>query len=286
MRLAHLILAHDRPLQLERLIKRLIYADTDIYIHLDGKCDMAAYSQVQGLENVFFIANRTTITWANYSMVTATINSFSEILNTGNTYSHINLLSGRDYPLKDAGTIQQFLFDNPDTTFMRYKHVYKDWEETTSRFNLYSFGDYEFPFKYKIQGILNKVLPARKLPNKLEPYGFSQWFTITPVCAKYVIDYLEKHRAVKRFFRMTWGVDELVFQTILLNSPLKDKVVNNHLRYIKFKNKASNPDILTLADKDALIASGKFYARKFDAEVDEKILDYLDEMADAKNLKN
>ena len=34
---------------------------------------------------------------------------------------------------------------------------------------------------------------------------------------------------------MTWGVDELVFQTVLLNSPLKDKVINNHLRYIKFK---------------------------------------------------
>jgi len=280
MRLAHLILAHDRPLQLERLVKRLVYANTDVYIHLDLKCNISEFERVKDLENVFFIVNPTAVTWANYSMITATINSFSEILNKGIEYSHINLLSGRDYPLKDAGTIQQFLFEHADITFMKYKHVYRDWEETTSRFNLYSFGDYEFPFKYKVQGILNKVLPARKLPKGLEPYGFSQWFTITPVCAQYVIDYLKKNASVRRFFRMTWGVDELVFQTILLNSDLREKVFNNHLRYIKFQNGASSPDTLTIADKDTLIASGKFYARKFDTDIDEQILDYLDESAD------
>ena len=103
---------------------------------------------------------------------------------------------------------------------------------------------------------------------------------MTPECAAYVIQYLEENDNVRRFFRMTWGADELVFQTILLNSPLKSKLVNDHLRYIKFKKKASSPEILTIADKDTLINSDKFYARKFDAGVDDKILDLLDEVVE------
>jgi hypothetical protein len=161
---------------------------------------------------------------------------------------------------------------------MRFKHVYNEWEESKSRFALYHFGDYHFPLKWKAQLLLNKLLPERKLPNGLQPYGFSQWFTMTSACARYAVEYLEKNTATRRFFRMTWAADELVFQTILLNSRFKDSIVNDHLRYIKFKKAAFNPETLTYADREALINSGKFYARKFDAAIDGEILDYLDQI--------
>jgi len=280
MRLAHLILVHNNPPQLERLVKRLICPATDIYIHLDKKCDISGYIHLQALENVFFIKARVTVTWANFSVMRATLNAMAEILRSGKQYSHINLLSGADYPLKSAGTIRDFLFANTDKSFMRYRHVYNEWEEARSRFTLYSLGDYNFPLKYNAQRLLNKIRGERKLPNGLQPYGFSQWLTITPVCAQYVIDYLEENPRVERFFRMCWGADELVFQTVLINSHLKDTIVNDHLRYIRFVKRASSPDTLTMADKEILVNSGKFYARKFSGDVDADILDYLDEVVE------
>ena len=75
---------------------------------------------------------------------------------------------------------------------------------------------------------------------------------------------------------MTWGVDELVFQTVLLNSHLRDSIVNDHLRYIKFFRGGSSPKILTMEDADILVKSNKFYARKFNPAIDSEILDYLD----------
>jgi hypothetical protein len=280
MRLAHLILAHSNPQQTERLVKRLVNVQADVYIHLDGKCDIGEYIHLSKIDNVFFIANRTVVTWANYSMIDATLKSFGEILDKNIDYSHINLLSGQDYPLKNATDIQRFLFANTDKTFMRFRDVYSEWPETVSRFELYSFGDYNFPFKFRIQKLLNKLLPAKKLPGGLIAYGFSQWFTITPACAKYVIGYIKDHPRVRRFFRMTWGVDELVFQTLLLNSPLRDGIVNDHLRYIKFEERGFSPKILTIEDADLLIDSNKFYARKFNPTVDSKILDFLDRVAE------
>jgi len=280
MRLAYLILAHGNKSQLERLVKSLIYANTDIYIHLDAKSDMSEFADLAALEGVSFIKKRISIGWGDYSMVSATLTGFEEILKASFDYSHINLLSGQDYLLKSAATIQKFLFENPDKSFIRYRSILDDWQQSKSRIAMYSLGDYNFPFRFKIQGLLNKFLPDKKMPLGLKPYGFSQWITITPNCAAYSLDYLKKHKSVRRFFRLTWAVDEIVFQTILMNSSLKDSIVNDHLRYIKFKNAASRPNTLTMADAKLLVDSNKFFARKFDPQVDSEILDYLDAVAE------
>jgi len=175
MRLAHLILAHGNPSQLERLVKRLMCTHTDIYIHLDGKSNIDEFVQLERLDNVFFIKNRTVITWANYSMVKATLDSFEEILKRGIVYSHLNLLSGQDYPLKSAAAIQRFFLANADKSYMRSRQVEEEWQESMSRFDLYSLGEYNFPFKFALQSLLNRFLPKKKLPMGLKPYGFSQW---------------------------------------------------------------------------------------------------------------
>jgi hypothetical protein len=53
-------------------------------------------------------------------------------------------------------------------------------------------------------------------------------------------------------------------------------MVNDNLLYIDWSAGTPNPKLLTMDDKDKMVQSGKFFARKFDPKVDEKILDYLD----------
>jgi hypothetical protein len=164
MRLAHLILAHTNPTQLERLIKRLIHDEADIYIHLDRKSDLTRFIYLQSIPNIFFINNRTKVTWGDYSMVKATLNSMEQILKSSHEYSHINLLSGQDYPLKTAAEIQGFFFANTGKTFMKSFSIYEHWTEAILRLTTYHFNDYTYPLKYKIQFLLNKILPKKKLP--------------------------------------------------------------------------------------------------------------------------
>ena len=63
MRLAHLILAHNNPQQLERLVKRLNHADADVYIHLDAKAPIAEYETIKDLPNTFFVKKRINVVW-------------------------------------------------------------------------------------------------------------------------------------------------------------------------------------------------------------------------------
>jgi hypothetical protein len=62
-------------------------------------------------------------------------------------------------------------------------------------------------------------------------------------------------------------------------------MVNDNLRFIDFSENKSEPKTFTIEDAERLIKSGKLFGRKFNASIDSKILDYLDEQADiaAKN---
>lgn len=277
MRLAHLIFVHNNPMQLERLIRKIATGFSDIYIHIDKKIDKSEFDFLKIIPNVFFIENRISVNWANFTMVEAILCSLDEIVNLNKEYSHINFLSGQDYPLKNIFEFEKHLFNNPGKSFMQFISINKDLKDYKERLIKYNLGDWKIPFKYVIQDFINFVLPNRKIPNKLVPYGGSSWFSITPVAIKYVLEYLKNNPKVKQFFRYTWGADEIIFQTILFNSHLKDSIVNDNLRYIVFEEKSPNPKIFNLNDYDKLKASGKYFARKFSYNEDASILDLIDQ---------
>ena len=276
MRLSHLVLAHINPSQLKRLIGAISNADADIYIHVDKKSNLDEFIDLSSIPNVFFIKERCKITWGAFSMVEATLSSMQQILDTNIPYSHINLLSGQDYPLKNSQHITDFFIANQGTSYMKYLCITEQWKEALTRLTRYDFSNYNFPFKYRLEFLINKIFPNKKIPPQLKPYGLSQWLSITPLHAKYVIEYLKINKKVKNFFFFTWGADELIFQTILLNSLHKDAIANNYLRFIRFKKGACRPDILTIKDAEQILKSKKFYARKFDEHIDIEVLDCID----------
>jgi hypothetical protein len=278
MRLAHLILVHNNPEQLNRLLNRIVYSNSDVYLHIDKKVPFEQFEYLKSLPNLYFINNRTAVGWGNYSMVKATLIGMQEILDTQKNYSHINLLSGQDYLLKPISEIEQFFFANCDKSYMQSLSIYHEWLESKDRLIKYNFGDLSIPFKYRIQGIINRILPNRKIPSNMEPYGSSQWLTLTPESINYVLKFLKENPKALRFFKWTWAIDEIIFQTILLNSPFKESIVNDNKRYIKFENNELNPKVLKISDADTLLQSGKFFARKFSLQQDSQILDLLDKV--------
>lgn len=279
MKLAHLILAHNQPAQLERLIKRLAHPDADIYIHLDKKTPMSQFEHLGRLPNVFFVANRVKVYWGSYNIVEATLNGFRAVLRSGKAYQFINLLSGQDYPLTSAANIHNYLSANESTAFMNFLRFDTEWTEALPRIHEYHFNNLQLKGQYTLQKVVNKILPKRVLPGNLVPVGRSQWFTVPVDCVSYILEYWDANPKLRRFIKLTWGPDEFIFQTILFNSVHKDKMVNNDLRYIDWSEGGVSPKTLTLADAPALLASGKLFARKFDQNKDNAVLEVLDKHA-------
>jgi len=280
MKIAHVIMAYKNPGQIERLIKSLNHPNFYFYIHLDQKIDIKDFEYLGKLDKVFFIKNRVLCNWGGYSFVKAIMSTLKEILDTGEGYQTLNLLSGQDYPIKSAADIYSFFAANKDKNFISYDQDphKKWWNHAVKRSELYHFTDLSFKGKYFVQAIFNKCLPKRSFPSAMLLYGSSDssWWTISAECAAYLVEFMPSNPKLNRFMAYTWGSDEFLIATIIMNSPYRDKVINDNMRYITWTDGLANPRIFTISDIDALRATHKLFARKFDTTVDETILDELD----------
>ena len=276
MKIAHLILAHSEPVQLERLINRLQHENAYFFIHIDKKAAIEPFRFLAEKERVFLVNNREKVSWGAYSIVQATLNGFEAIMASGFGIDVVNLLSGSDYPLKNPEQIAQFFEKRRGENFMKYELVNEEWQEAITRLTEYHLTNYSFPGKYVVQKWLNKLAPKRKIPGRLIPVGRSQWLTLTTDAVRYILDYLNNHAKLVRFFKLTWAPDEIIFQTILYNSAFRDSLVNNNLRYIDWSEGKASPKTLTEQDLPKLVQSDALFARKFNPLTHPEILATLD----------
>lgn len=276
MRIAHLITAHSAPEQLMRLVSRLQHPDSDFFIYIDKKADIEPFLILKDIPNLHFIKHRIKIYWGEYSQVQSTLIGFKEIIAAGKEYAFINFISGSDYPLQPPVKFHSFLLDNLEVAFMEFYDIKTEWQEAISRINTYHLGHYRIKGIYTFQRILNSLAPDRKLPFGMQAVGRSSWFTLPVSCVKYILKFIMENPVVERYFKTVWGCDEIIFQTILYNSPFKKMMRNDNLRYIDWSEGGVNPKILTMKDKDKLIKSDKFFGRKFNDTVDKEILDFID----------
>ncbi|RZL37446.1 MAG: glycosyl transferase [Pedobacter sp.] len=276
MRIAHLILTYTDPHQTERMIKNMMHEDFDFYVHVDKKFDINPHLFLKKLPNVYFINNRVNVKWAGYNTVKATFECIKEIVSKGIEYKYINFLSGQDYPLKSATVLADFFEKNSGKEFLSYRDIKNDWKEGLIRMEKYFLTNYTFKGKNTIEHILNFVLPKRKLPYNLHPYGKSMFWMLSPEAAMYVVNKVEGDKKLINFFSLCWGSDEFVFQTILLNSSYKDKVVNENFRYIDWSLGGANPKVLDESDFEAIEKSNLLFARKVNETKSAKLMDLID----------
>jgi hypothetical protein len=132
-------------------------------------------------------------------------------------------------------------------------------------------------FKYKtIEWFLTRMLEfPRKLPS-LQFYAGSHWFSLTPVAVKYLLEFDKNDRFLKKFYKRVLLPDESYFQTVLLNSPIASRVVNDNLRYVIFPLRAKNPVFITENEFDGLTNTTALFARKFDTIQSATVMDKID----------
>lgn len=281
MRIANIIMAYKNPRQVERMILAMDHPDFDFYIHLDKKIDMAPFLFLKDLPRVSFIQKRTVCNWGGFQFVRAVLESLTAVLNNKIHYDFYNLLSAQDYPIKPMPEIAKFFEDNIGKSFMSYDMENGEawWAHAKSRYETYHFTDFTFKGRYLLQRLVNSVLPKRQFPLKVKLYGtcVSSWWSISTASAIYLSNFVKSNAKLMRFMKYTWAADEFLMATLIMNSTHKDSVVNDNLRLITWQDDLPNPIIFKAEDYDKILKSDKLFARKFDVEVDETILDLIDQ---------
>ena len=316
MKHAVLIMAHKNKEQLIRLIKSLACPDFDIFVHPDShwKLSKKDLSDIENCaENVFICSKRLHGKLDDWSLIQIALNLIDEAMGTGKNYSYFLLLSGQDYPIKSKEYILSFLKEHYPLP-MIHCESYEDEYWVRSKFMLVRWmNKIENIHKSMKPGILRKlkVLPyviAEKIESrfygtpydrlkkyKLKLYGGSAWW-ILPADVIHYINQVRKEqpRLIKEYGR-THTPEETFFQTMTMSSPYAERLINipdiydNKVRgdmpcmtYANFitptKSFCGHPHIITAEDFDRIMAKKALFARKFDVNVDETVLDMIDKV--------
>jgi hypothetical protein len=294
-KIAYSLLVHKNPEQVSRLIAN-IYSSTDFFqVNIFGK-NLTEETWNNKLAKFkgsnFLITFRHEKAWGTFPVVDATIDSMKQFNNLD--YNYFINLTGQCYPLKSVNSIKQFL-DNKNFAYLEAFKIPgsapKGWGKRggldrieNSYYRNPLFVGYTLlsnrlsrSTKKEVRRFIKLPRVNKRLPYNLEPYGGSAYFCLSKKHIDFILEYLKNKMDLLDFFRRTFAPDELFFQTIIMNSVLKDTVVDDNLRYIDWiKKGVPLPAILTIEDKDDLLTSPKLFARKFDIEMDEEILDIID----------
>ncbi|QKG57439.1 glycosyltransferase [Hymenobacter sp. BRD128] len=280
MKIAHLIMAHKNPDQLGRLLTALQHDDFYFFIHLDSKCDFKDYEHLASQPRVEFTPRRFAVRWASYRFTHAILEGTRAILASGQPFDFINLLSGQDYPIKPAATIHDFFARHKGYSFLSFESEGSPWwQHATSRIEQYHTTYFQFKGQYLLQRFLNLVLPRRQFPLPYALYGGSDgsWWTLDAACAAYLVKFIDEHPRLRWFSMFTWGSDEFLIATVLMNSAFKSSIINENYRYIDWSAGGANPRLLTTDDFPKLAHAHKLFARKFDADHDHNLLNLVDD---------
>jgi hypothetical protein len=214
--------------------------------------------------------------------VEATLRGLETILTAPEPPEHVVLMSGQDYPLRSASEIATFLDGYRGQSFMASWAMPSD---------LYDRDGGMFRLRYwhvPVRRRRVRIPIPRRYPPGVAPYGGSAFMVLDRASAQAVLDFARIRPDVVRFHRHVWAVDEHFIQTALRNSQRGEAVIDENLWHLEWAPPGKHPHTFRAEDFPRLAsaarnssgaggeARAKLFARKFDDDVDARVLDLLD----------
>ena len=294
MKHGFLILTHFLPEKVFKQVSRLQSPEHYFFIHFDKKVILANddhfYKQLREWPNVCILEERTDVKWAGFSMLAPIFALMRASLKVADI-QYMHLLSTECLHVKPMKYFHQFFEENKGKEFIHCSKVNMNNTIPFTRIDKFHLYDYcNFKSKKikdrlviylntalrKGQGWLKLLGIYRRYPGSFPVlYWGATWWSLTRQSCAYVIDYIDEHPEFYQRFRHTQGADEMMLQTLIMNSPFSGNVAYENLRFCYFEQGAAHPNPLTMDNRKDLEPANILFARKFTPESRE-LLAYLD----------
>lgn len=250
MRIAYLIMTHNTPHHLPRLIDALAHEAACFFIHLDAKSSFHPYAGMAS-DRVRFINERRDVQWGDYSQVKAALALLREALQSSEEFQRFVLLSGADYPLRSASFIHRFFTSHRKHEFMNVVPMPSaEANKPLERLTLFHIRRTRSLPGFWFRRILmacRLISRHRDYAHALQgrrPFGGSAWWALTRDACSFILNTAQREIHMMNFFKNTRNPDEMMFHTILANSPFRAKIVGN-LTYADWRKGGPHPAVLS-----------------------------------------
>lgn len=309
MKQAILIMMHNKPEQVMRLVRYFPEDECVCFIHVDQKARFDFDSFKRDIEGNYshcvVLTERYSGVLACWSLVEVTmlLLDFAKEYEKkhGIRFKYFRLLSGQDYPIRPYEMYRDLLEIEYPRNFIGVEwsapgnHVeqkFARWRLSWPRERYANAHFFKLPSRVlvAISHVVESMLacigvkPDKYCAKKgISTAGGASWWTISDDFAEYVIGQYKANDLITRISKGIATPEEAYFQLLYVNSSFylreKDKkhynlTLCNYGRRDQRVNGHTHP--WRLEDYDELIQSDCYFARKFDTEVDRKILEALD----------
>ena len=264
--ISYLILCHDNPDRIVRLITRILSDDEtgQVIIHFDKNSSRAKFDELKtrlhGTSRCHILENRVRCGWGQWSLVESSLLMLKYSLdNIGSEYNY--LLSEVCYPLTKLDSLKKYLYSNRGADFIESQDC--TWIKggiTHDRY-LYRhiFNKNKYPRLHKYSYLMQKKLSIKKnVPQELSVRFGSQWWCLTKETCGFVLNNRDKYSSL---FKYSWIPDECFFQTLV---NLQDRTLLGSLTYYEFDKNGKPKIYKSLPFK--LVEKHYFFIRKYSNE--------------------
>jgi Core-2/I-Branching enzyme len=285
----YVVISHRNPEQVLRLVRVLREGPAAlVLVRHDPRWEELTTGQIEaaGAEPV---EDGLKATWGGWSQVKLIVSCLREAAERHDP-DWVLVLSGQDYPLRPLADIEADLHASPADARLGSVRPVETERPTAGDDEFFlrcRYRHYARPrvFPSSLPGPIRPLVYARDLPplvgvRRIEPpplefHASADWLTLGRAGLRAVLT-AAVDRRLTRHFRRVAVPSESFFASVLLANPALI-VERDSRRFSSFAHGAPHPDTLTSEDLDRLLSSGADFARKFDATVDPRVLDMLDE---------
>lgn len=288
MNIAYLILAHDSPRHLGRLIRAISSKSSSIFLHVDARSEMRL---AEGdLSSVKLTRERVPVYWGDYSQVDATLALLRTAMTDAREFDYFVLLSGSHYPLRDAADIERFFERNAGAEFISAAPMGAPHSKPLSRLDIYRARPTD-PLAIRAAVGLSRIChcPPRRdhraYLGDIVPYGGCTWWALSKAACAHINDFSENETRIVNFFKHTRCPDESFFHTIIANSPYKSQIQSS-LTYCDWSMGGASPEFITEKHLEIFRSERRtsLFARKFN-DLAETVVAEIDRMNSGESLQ-
>jgi hypothetical protein len=246
VRLAYVVLAHERASQVAAHTQMLLNADPTghVIVHYDLRSPAAEFAKLSaalaGHERAHLVADRVRCAWGMFGLVDGVVRALRVVRKCGLPCDYVYLLSSACVPIKPIAALKRFLSERQGMEFIEAEGP--EWIVNGLREERYRFRHW-FSFRTRRRlfdaswRIQRTLLLKRRLPKDLEFRFGSQWWCLTRKTCLAILDFIDQRPADYRFFRTTFIPDELFFQTLTASLTRRDRIFGRNLTFFRFTRK-------------------------------------------------
>ena len=305
MKVVYFIQSHKNPVQISRLVGVIKQSSSNslVLISHDFNCCQLDLSDLkQQFSGIEVIKRNKSARRGDNSVLEIYLDAINWLYEHDYNFDWLICLSGQDYPIQPISQIEAFLAQTEYDAFMEYWDVLSQkspWGIEAGHKRFYSqyisLPDWSKWWLRKLSRI-EPFIPSLKVQwrfasigwgaslvpftDTFKCYGNWYWNTLSRQCIDFLKNYLEENPQFLEYYRKTLAPEESLIATVLVNSQ-QFNIKNDCLRYLDFPSQLFGyAQSLTVDHYEELARSDCHFARKFDSESDDKILDLIDELLD------